>query len=495
MVREKGGQSMFPEKIPNYINGEMKFSSSGLFFGNLNPADSQVICQVTRSCSDDVMEAIEYACASQEEWAAQTVVSRGELVRDIAMRMQERKEEIAGIVANESGKSFTQALGETGAAIEMGFFMAGEGRRYYGRTTTSSTKGRQVFTVRQPVGIASLIIASNTPIANVAWKAFPSILCGNASLLKPSEDTPGTAWIFADICREVGLPAGILNVIQGIGNEVGPAMVESDLIDLVSFTGGTETGKFIQETAGRRLAKVCLELGGKNALVVCDDADMELAVDWAMQSAFSNAGQRCAAASRIIIQSSVYDAFKQRLLERVADITLGVSDTDFLGPVINATALEKMCSAVQSAVEKGATVLCGGGRLLGDTHRKGFYMDPTILENIAPEDEISRLELFGPIANLYKVASLPEAVELANNSPFGLTASIHTTNIHRAMAFAEKVKTGVVVVNGGTHGSEPHMGFGGPKASGTGWREAGVEALDVYSEWKYINLITDSRKV
>jgi aldehyde dehydrogenase (NAD+) len=301
-------------------------------------------------------------------------------------------------------------------------------------------------------------------------------------VIKPSEHTPASALRFAELAHESGVPPGVLNVVQGLGAEAGAALVEHPDVDLVSFTGSAQTGAWINETAGRRLAKVCLELGGKNALVVCDDADLDAAVRWALESAFSNAGQRCASASRIVIYEGVYDDFRARLVSGAQDL---VPD-----PVISETSLERILSALRRAVDEGASVLSGGRRL----DRPGWYLGPTVLEGAAPDAEVSRTELFGPVTLLYRARDLEEAIALVNDSPYGLTAAIHTESVHRAMRFADEVHAGVVVVNGGTHGSEPHMGFGGVKQSGTGWREAGVEALDVYSDLKVVNLIADPTK-
>lgn len=480
-----------PEFVPNVIAGTECPAVDGETFENLNPATGASLGAVARSKGADVDRAIGAACDAQAGWAATNIVQRGNLLRDVAQRMGERKEEIAAIVAAESGKIRSHAMGEADAAIEMGFFVAGEGRRYYGRTTTASMDHRSVMTVRQPLGVAALITASNTPIANVAWKAFPSMLCGNASVMKPSEDTPATAWIFADICREVGIPPGVFNVVQGLGAEAGPPLVEDARVDLVSFTGGHKTGSWIQKVAGERLAKVCLELGGKNALVVCDDADLDHAEQWVLASSFSNAGQRCAASSRIIVFDAIYDAFVGRLVQAAGELKLGTGDDDYLGPVINERQLNNMLSAVQDATDAGGRILVGGERATDSGLADGFYMRPTLIDGVSPDDPISQSELFGPVAVVYRVADLEEAIAVANNSNFGLTSCIHTGNVHRAMQYANRVEAGVVVVNGGTHGSEPHMGFGGLKNSGNGWREAGVEALDVYSDWKYINIITD----
>ena len=459
--------------VANLIAGRFAASASDATFEKLRPADGSLLCSVPRSDGRDAEAAVAAARAAQPEWAARTPVERGQLVRELALALQARREEAAELVAEETGKSQELALGEVDAAVEMGFFVAGEGRRLYGRTTTSAMPNRTVMATRRPVGVAALIVSFNTPLPNYAWKAFPAVLCGNTAVLKPSEHTPLSASLFAGVANEI-LPAGVLNVVHGLGGEVGRPLVESEAVDLVSFTGSAETGRWIHEHAGRRLAKVCLELGGKNALVVSDDADLDRAVEWSLASAFSNAGQRCAAASRLVVFDAVYDEFRDRLLAGARAFEAG--------PVISEESLERILGALD-----GVDVAVGGERL----DRPGWWLAPTVVENVPADADVSCRELFGPVTILFRVRSLDEAIELVNGSPYGLTSAIHTANLHRAMRFADAVEAGVVVVNGGTHGSEPHMGFGGVKQSGTGWREAGVEALDVYTEWKYVNLIAD----
>jgi len=466
-------------EIPNLIDGESAPAALGGWLEKLRPADGSLLCRVARSDDHDVAAAVAAARAAQPAWAELNAVARGEILRELALLLRVRREEASEIVAEETGKSMELALAETDAAVEMGLFVAGEGRRYHGRTLTASMPHRTVMTMRQPLGVAGLIMSFNTPLPNVAWKAFPALFCGNAAVVKPSEHTPASSWYFGELARDAGVPRGVLNVVQGLGAEAGAALVEHPDVDLVSFTGSAETGRWINETAGRRLAKVCLELGGKNALVVCDDADLENAVRWALASAFSNAGQRCASASRIVVFDEVYESFRQQLVAGAEGLPAE--------PVIAEASLERIIEAVRSATQDGASVLCGGERL----DRPGWYLPPTVLEGAAPEAEISCTELFGPVTLLYRVRDLDEAIALMNDSPYGLTAAIHTASVHRAMRFAEKAQAGVVVVNGGTHGSEPHMGFGGVKQSGTGWREAGIEALDVYSDLKVVNLIAD----
>ncbi len=477
--------SSIPSLVPNQIGGQDSRALDGRSFAKVDPATGRELCQVSRSTRADVNLAVEFAKQAQPAWAATPVARRGEVLRKIAILMQEHRDAVASLVAKETGKSKKDALGETNAAIEMGFFVAGEGRRFYGQTTTSAVPHKAAMVTRQPLGVAGLIIAANTPIANVAWKAFPALLCGNAALMKASEDTPLSAWAFGILARAAGVPDGVYNTVHGFGEEAGAPIVEHRDVAVVSFTGSCEVGRWIAETAGRRLAKVCLELGGKNPLIVCDDADLHNAVTWTLGSAFSNAGQRCAAGSRIIVFEAVYERFKSMLVEATNKLKVGTADTDDYGPVINEQQMRNMLASVERAKASGASVLTGGRRLGAE----GFFVAPTIVEHVGPDDEISRSELFGPITCLYRVRDFEEAIAIANDSPFGLTASIHTQNLHRAMTFIGRIQAGVAVVNGGTYGSEPHMPFGGLKQSGNGWREAGTQALDVYSDVKtiYIN--------
>jgi aldehyde dehydrogenase (NAD+) len=473
----------FSDTITNWINGEECAAVSGQTFDKLSPHSGQKLSQVVRSNEDDVKIAIQAARKAQPAWADTTPVQRGDILHEITLGMRKNREELAAIVAAETGMSVSAALGEVGGAIAQGEFMAGEGRRFFGRTTTSAVPNKYNMTIRQPAG---LIIAANTPIANVAWKVFPALVCGNGAVLKAAEDTPATAWFFGKIAHEAGLLPGVLNIIQGYGKEAGEPLVVNPDVDVVSFTGSTPVGRQIATIAGQRLAKVSLELGGKNPLVVCDDADLDNAVKWTLLSAFSNAGQRCAAASRIIIFESIYEQFRDMLLAGTRKLKLGPADLDDLGPVINEKQLNNMLAAIEEARQEGVTVLIGGERLTDDSHAGGFYMAPTLIENVDPHSQISTTELFGPIACLYRVSDFAEALQMANDSPYGLTSCIHTRSIHRATEFSQKVQAGVAVVNAGTYGSEPHMPFGGLKQSGNGWREPGTEALDVYSDLKNI---------
>jgi alpha-ketoglutaric semialdehyde dehydrogenase len=464
------------EEASNLIDGRAAPAADGRWFDKVRPDDGAPLCRVARSGAAEVDAAVRAARAAQPNWAARTPVERGAIVRDIALALQARRDEAAGLVALETGKALDLALGECDGAVEMGFFVAGEGRRLYGRTTTSATPNRTVFTVRRPIGVTALIVSFNTPLPNYAWKTFPAVFCGNAAVLKPSEETPLSARFFAEVCNEY-LPPGVLNVVHGLGDEVGPPLVGHAGVDLVSFTGSSATGRAINEAASAHLKKVVLELGGKNALVVCDDADLDRAVEWSLASAFSNAGQRCAAASRIVVFDAVYDEFRERFA--------AAARTYDSGPVISEASLLRILTALEDA-----PVVAGGRRI----DRPGWWLEATIVEGVAPDAHLSCTELFGPVTILYSAHDLDDAIAIVNDSPYGLTSAIHTASVHRAMVFADAVEAGVVVVNGGTHGSEPHMGFGGVKESGSGWREAGVEALDAYTEWKYVNVIHDPAK-
>jgi acyl-CoA reductase-like NAD-dependent aldehyde dehydrogenase len=474
--------------IGNVIGGEERGAASGETIAKHAPATGELLSRVARSGAADADAAISAAAAAQPAWARETPAARGALLRRIAQLLERDADDIAAVVAAETGKSPKDALGETGAAIEMGYFVAGEGRRLYGRTMPSAVPHRQNLLLRQPLGVAGLIIAANTPIANVAWKAFPALVCGNAAVLKPSEDTPETALAFARLAAEAGVPDGVLNVLQGLGPEAGRPLVEDPRVAVLSFTGSTAVGRMVARVAGERLAKVALELGGKNPLIVCDDADLERAADAAALSAYSNAGQRCSSGSRIIVFDAVYDAFRALLLERTKAQRVGPGDEHDLGPVINERQLEAMLARVREARAAGATVLAGGERLPGG----GYFMAPTLIEG---SDALSATELFGPITTLHRVAGFDAAMALANDSPYGLTAAIWTASVHRGQEFVARVASGVASVNGPTYGSEPHMPFGGLRDSGTGWREAGTEAIEIYSDLKTVYVNHDPARV
>ena len=372
-------------------------------------------------------------------------------------------------------------------AVSLGRFFAGEGMRLFGRTMPSALVGKRAMTVREPVGVAGLISASNTPLANIAWKLFPALVSGNTAIVKAAESTPATAHAMGRLAVLAGLPAGVVAVIHG-QREVGRRLVAHPGVDVISFTGSSEAGREIAEVCGRRMARVSLELGGKNGFVVLDDADLELAVDWAVRSAFSNAGQRCASGSRLIVTDGIFDRFLAAFVERTGRLRVGPTDDDDLGPVITRAAADRIVAALRSAAADGLPMLAGGDRLDGAEHERGNYIAPTIVSMVDPAHALSGIELFGPVAQVYRVADDQAALALLNDSPYGLTAAVHTRDYHRAMRFVESASVGVISVNGGTFGSEPHMPFGGRRWSGNGTREPGTESLDVYTSLKTVYL-------
>lgn len=476
--------------IPNWINGQESQPDVNGWLEKFNPHTGELLCNVADSSAIDTCRAITAAGEAFTAWSQQPPVKRGQVLTDIVALMKRRADELADCIAIETGKPPQDAKGEVAGAILQAEYFAGEGMRLYGRSLTSGTPGKHSHTVRQPRGIAGLIVPANTPIANIAWKTFPALICGNTVVMKAAEDSPRIAHIFAQLTKEAGLPDGVFNVIQGSGQSAGSALVEDQRVAVISFTGSTPVGRWIAEVAGRRLARVSLELGGKNPFVVCDDADLDQAVHWASLSAFSNAGQRCAAGSRILVFNNIYDAFRDKLVAKTQGLKLGVNADCDLGPVVNKKQQKNILAAIETAKAQGGRVLCGGGAPTSSELASGYYIQPTIIEGLQQSAELSSKELFGPVVTLQPVDDLAEALELANATVYGLTAAIHTRNVDRAMWFAQRVKAGVANINLGTFGSEPHMPFGGFGASGNGTREPGVEALDVYSELKNISFLT-----
>ncbi len=478
-----------PAFIPNHVAGEDRPALGGGRLSKINPHDGKRLTEFAASEAVDAAAAVDAAGVAFAGWSETTPVRRGQILGAVAAAMAARRDELAAAVAVETGKPLRDAAGEVGGAILQGEFFAGEGMRLYGRSLTSAVPGKMSHTVRQPRGVAALIVPANTPIANIAWKVFPALICGNTAVLKASEDAPYTALLFARIAAQAGLPPGVLNVLQGTGIDAGRPLVEDSRSAVISFTGSTAVGRWIAETVGRRLGRVSLELGGKNPFVVCDDADIDNAVKWALLSAFSNAGQRCAAGSRLIVMAGIYDRFVVRLVAGAAALKLGVDADSDLGPVINERQLQSILAAIAVARSEGGEVLVGGERSAAPQHAGGYYLKPTVIAGLRADAALSCAELFGPVASVYRVGSLDEAIALANGTEYGLTAAIHTRDVDRAFSFCRAVRAGVANVNCGTFGSEPHMPFGGFGASGNGTREPGTEALDVYSELKNISVL------
>jgi len=486
---------MYPDTVLHWINDAAVVSSNGEMFEKRSPIDDRVVARVARGSAADVARAVDAAAAAADGWARLPAPKRGEVLGRAAALLRAKERELAGIVQTETGKPWKNAAAEVASSADLGVFMESEGSRFYGKTMTSPIPNRSVRTERAPIGVCAAIMPFNSPLAGVAWKAFPALVCGNAVVAKSHELTPQTAVAFGRVLQEAGLPRGVYSVVQGLGPEVGAPLVDDPRVGLVSFTGSVPTGKAIQQRVSARpiLAKVCLELGGKNPLVVCDDADLTLAADHAVASAFIDAGQRCASGSRIIVFDRVYDAFRDAMVARTAAVKVGSGPQDDCGPVISKQSLDRLLRAVEGAVARGARLLAGGNAV--KALAPGYYMAPTVLENVPHDDEISQQELFGPVTCLYRAADFDAAIALANATAFGLTGAIHTFNSNRIEQFIARYRAGLVSINGPTYGAGPHMPFGGVKNSGNGFREPGTEALDVYCEWKTVVVNHDPARV
>ncbi len=486
---------MYPEFIAHWIDDAEVASKDGRTFEKRRPSDDSVIAQVARGGADEVSRALASAAAAAPAWGRWPVPKRGAILGRAAQLLREREQTFAQIVQHETGKPWKSAAAEVGSSADLAIFMEGEGSRLYGKTLPSPIPNRTVQTLRSPIGICAAIMPFNSPLAGVAWKVFPALLCGNAVVVKSHELTPFTAVALGQLLKDAGVPSGVYSVIQGYGPEAGAPLVQDNRVGVVSFTGASVTGKSIQKMVSERdvLAKVCLELGGKNPFVVCDDADLDAAAELAVASAFIDAGQRCASGSRIIVFDAVYDAFRKKFLERVDRVKVGSGAEDDCGPVISRGNLDRLVAQVKGASSRGASIVTGGA--VADRLAPGYYLQPTVLENVPPADEVSQQELFGPVTCLYRVSDFDEAVELANGTQYGLTGAIHTGSVHRAQEFIARYQGGLVSINGATFGSGPHMPFGGVKNSGNGFREPGTEALDVYTELKTVVINHDSRRV
>src|SRR5262249_37190211 len=412
---------VYPREIVHWINDAPAASSSAAVFEKRSPIDDRVVAQVARGSAADVARAVDSAAAVADAWARTPAPRRGEILGRAAALLRTRERDFAEIVQVETGKPWNNAAAEVASSVDLGVFMESEGSRFYGKTMTSPIPNRAVRTERAPIGVCAAIMPFNSPLAGIAWKVFPALVCGNAVVAKSHELTPHTAVAFGQLLHDAGLPGGVYGAVQGLGPEVGTALVDDSRVGLVSFTGSAAVGKAIQQRVSGRpiLAKVCLELGGKNPLVVCDDADLALAAEHAVASAFIDAGQRCAAGSRIIVFDRVYEAFRDAMVKRAEAVKVGSGPQDECGPVISRQSLDRLLRAVESAKTRGARVLTGGYAL--DSLAPGYYMAPTLLEGLSHDDELSQQELFGPITCLYRAADFDAAVRIAEATAFGPT--------------------------------------------------------------------------
>jgi acyl-CoA reductase-like NAD-dependent aldehyde dehydrogenase len=470
-----------------FINGEWRASSSRDTFESTNPATGEVLARCAAGNEADVAKAVDAAARSFADWRRFPAPKRGEILLKAASILRQRKKSLGEMVTKEMGKVIAEGEGDVQEAIDFLEYIAGEGRRMLGETTTSELPGKRCMTVRQPVGIVGCITPWNFPFAVPSWKLGAALIAGNTVVFKPSSLTPLCAAALAEIFQEAGLPPGVLNMVTGPAQTVGQAIVEEERIRTLSFTGGVETGREIYSRASRRLKRVALELGSKNPLIVMDDADIDLALEGILFGAFGTAGQRCTATSRVLVHEKVYEEVMDRLVRRTRSLKVGdpLDRSVDMGPVCGREQELKILNYIDLGVKEGARLVCGGRKLREGDYGKGFFIDPTLFE-AEHGLRITKEEIFGPVLSVIKVGSYEEAIRVANDVDYGLSSSIYTRDINKAYRAIDDLETGITYVNAPTIGAEVHLPFGGVKNTGNGAREAGSAAIAEFTEIKTV---------
>ncbi len=475
------GQSQFL----NYIGGEWVPAKSGKTFESRNPADpNDVVGVFPASGKEEVEAAVAAAKKAFEQWRLMPAPKRGEILYKAGQILVERKEELSQEMTREMGKVLAEARGDVQEVIDMTFYAAGEGRRMFGHTTPSELQNKFAMSVRVPVGVVGLITPWNFPMAIPSWKVMPALICGNTCVLKPASDTPLLSHRLVEILVEAGVPKGVVNIVYGSGREVGEPLMAHKDVTLISFTGSTDVGRRVNEACAPTFKRVSLEMGGKNAIVIMDDANLDLAVDGVVWGAFGTSGQRCTAASRVIVHKAVHAQVREKLVARINKLKLGygLNPGVEIGPVVNESAMNKILEYIEIGKKEGAELLTGGER---DTQAgPGWFVKPTLFDNVKPNMRIAQEEIFGPVTALIPVNDFDEAIKVANGTNYGLSLAIYTKNVNNAFTALRDLESGLVYVNAPTIGAEVHLPFGGTKETGNGHRDAGETALEVFSEWK-----------
>lgn len=475
-------------KLTNYIGGRWIEPENGRYIEDIDPGNGDLVAEVPESSPRDAERAIEAAHEAYDAWRKYPAPKRGEILYTVGQLLKERKHELAQKMTQEMGKVYTEAAGDVQEGIDMAFYMAGEGRRSFGYTTPSELPDKFAMAMRDAIGVAGVITPWNFPMAIPTWKIFPALVSGNTVVFKPASETPVLAYELVKILAEAGVPDGVVNLVFGSGSEVGESIISDSRVNLISFTGSNQTGRHVAKVAGEGLKRVSLELGGKNAIIVMDDADMDLAVEGILWSAFGTSGQRCTACSRLIVQDGIYDRLERRLVERIGGLKLGhglETSTD-VGPLITQRAVEKVHGYVQIGQQEGARLVIGGSPAKDGAFAQGHYYTPTLFADVTPTMRIATEEIFGPVLSMIRVKDLEAAVAVNNQVTYGLSSSIFTQDVNRVFRAIRDLATGIVYINAGTTGAEIHLPFGGTRGTGNGHREAGTAALDFFSEWKAV---------
>lgn len=480
-----------PQDFGNFIDGEWVDAASGETFESLNPANrTELLGTFAKSGAADVDRAVRAAKDAYPEWMRTPVPERADYVLRVALLLEERKEELSEVMTREMGKTLRESRADVQEGIDFAHYMAGEGRRFFGQAIPSELSNKIYMTIRHPIGVVGLITPWNFPIAIPLWKIAPAIVSGCTAVFKPAEDTPLCAALLVDMFREVGLPPGVLNCVNGLGEAAGAALVDHPDIAGISFTGSLEVGRAINEKCARAMKRCSLELGSKNALIVMPDAQLDLAVEACAWGAFATSGQRCTATSRLLVHDDVRAEFTDQLLDRVTGMKVGngLDPEVELAPVINERQKNRVLEYISLGQQEGAKLLTGGEELHGDEYANGYFVAPAVFDQMTPDMRIAREEIFGPVTGIMRVESVEEAIAIANGTEFGLSCSIYTHDITNVFKAVQQLEFGVIYVNAPTIGAEIQVPFGGMKNTGNGHREAGPQSFDEFTEWKTIGI-------
>jgi acyl-CoA reductase-like NAD-dependent aldehyde dehydrogenase len=473
----------------NYIGGEWVEASTGETFENINPADTREIVGIfQKSGAADVEAAVEAAKQAFAKWRLVPAPARAEILYRAGQILMDRKEQYARDMTREMGKVIKETRGDVQEAIDTAFYMAGEGRRLFGVTVPSELPNKFAMALRQPIGVCAMITPWNFPMAIPSWKLLPAILCGNCCLIKPAQDTPLSVFNLVQALIDAGLPKGVVNIVSGFGSKIGNPMTEHPEIRAVSLTGSTDIGRIVGTSCAKSFKRCSLELGGKNPMIVLNDANLELALEGALWGAFGTTGQRCTATSRIIVQKGVYHEFLNMLVSRAKKLKVGngLDETVEMGPAVNKAQLETDLSYIEIGKNEGARLMCGGNRLESGDYKYGWYLEPTVFADVDPKMRVFQEEIFGPVVSVSACDSLEQAIEMANDSAYGLSSAVYTKDVNGAFQAVRDLYAGITYINAPTIGAEVHLPFGGTKQTGNGHREGGIGAIDFYTEWKSV---------
>jgi len=483
------GTATRTQTYKNFIDGEWVEASTGDTFEDRNPADTREVVGIfQKSTKADVDAAVDAAKRAFTKWRQVPAPRRAEIVYRAAEMLMERKEEYSRDMTREMGKILKETRGDVQEAIDTAYYMAGEGRRMFGPTTPSELPNKFAMAVRQPLGVCGMITPWNFPMAIPSWKLLPAIVCGNTCVIKPAQDTPLSTFNLARTLSDAGVPRGVINVVSGFGSDVGGPLLEHPDVRAISLTGSTAVGRIVGTTAAKSFKHCSLELGGKNPMIVLDDANLDLAIEGGLWGGFGTTGQRCTATSRIIVQKGIYGEFVERYVDRAKALRVGngLDETTDMGPAINEAQLKTDLSYVEIGKSEGAKLKCGGHRLEGGEYQYGWFMEPTVFIDVDPKMRIALEEIFGPVVSIIACEDLEDAIHIANNIEYGLSSSLYTKDVNKAFSAIRDLEAGITYINAPTIGAEVHLPFGGVKATGNGHREGGIGAVDFYSEWKSV---------